>query len=238
MAWNDFLKAIFGEKKANKAVDPQRSPWARPGQQENAENSRQDSAAPYRPETPPAPRRSQAGEIEIRRHFYNEAGFQTYGSFFSYWGGWITAGHVLTEASDLLPRFTSGKAVSWPDGLDAAVIGCTLPDNTPPPPHTGQDIIIKGYPAGSRHLEVRRGTVYYERGAGTWIAHIKTPDEPVVTGMSGGAVIDEASGVPIGILITRNSPADLNSDRDPDESADFIALSDVWQALNQPDLVA
>lgn len=230
MAWNDFLKAIFSEKKVNKAVAPHVSPWARKESQKNTEPQSQQPS--------PRPQDVASGAINIRRHFYNEANFQTYGSFFQHWGGWITAGHVLTEASDLLPPFASGDMRSWPDGLDAAVIGCTLPQKAPPPPHTGQDVMIKGYPAGSRHLEIRRGTVYYERGAGTWIAHIKTPDEPVVTGMSGGAVIDTSSGAPIGILITRNSPADLNSDRDPDESADFIALCDVWHALQKPNLVA
>jgi len=74
----------------------------------------------------------------------------------------------------------------------------------------------------------RVGKVYYERLPGTWIAHIENPDEPVVTGMSGGPVIDAKTGEPIGIIITRNSPADLNNDRDPDESCDFISLAALW----------
>ena len=78
--------------------------------------------------------------------------------------------------------------------------------------------------------------MYIQRpgAADTWIARIITPDEPVVTGMSGGAVMD-ASGQPIGILITRNSPADLNNDRDPDESFDFISLAGVWRAISTGD---
>ncbi|MEP3892349.1 MAG: hypothetical protein ABJN69_17950 [Hellea sp.] len=44
-------------------------------------------------------------------------------------------------------------------------------------------------------------------------------------------VIDEATGEPIGIIITRNSPADLNNVRDSDESYEFIALSAVWDAV-------
>ena len=112
-----------------------------------------------------------------------------------------------------------------------------MPADAPAPPLAGQDIIIQGYPAGARHIEERRGSVYFERAPGTWIAHIKTPDEPVVTGMSGGAVLDAETREPIGILITRNSPADLNSDREPDESADFIALSEVWHALSGPELI-
>lgn len=234
MAWNDFLRAIFGGKKENNA--PARSATPRPAPRAVSRPAPQTAPSSPKPRLKPQPPFGAA--LEVRRHFYNEAGFQTYGSFFSHWDGWITAGHVLTEAADIMPPFTSGECISWPDGLDAAVIGCTLPLIAPEPPRAGQDVIIRGYPAGSRHLEERRGTVYFERAPGVWIAHIKTPDEPVVTGMSGGAVIDAATDIPIGILITRNSPADLNSDRDPDESADFIALYDTWHALNKPDLIA
>ena len=132
---------------------------------------------------------------------------------------------------DHTPDFVSDTCKSWPDGLDAAVAGCLLPKKRPAPPKSGQKVILKGYPAGSRTLETRQGLVYFERSPGQWIAHIKDPDEPVVTGMSGGPVIDAVTGEPVGIIITRNSPADLNNDRDPDESADFIALSAVWDAL-------
>ena len=171
--------------------------------------------------------------LDIRRHFYNEAGFQCYASFFAYWEGWISAGHCLTESHDLFPPFASGELRSWPGGLDAALMGCRLPSKRPEAPIIGQRVVIKGFPAGCRTLEQRRGHVYIERGtgSGTWIAHIETPDEPVVTGMSGGPVVDADSGVPLGIVITRNSPADLNNDRDPDESCDFIALSAVWDAI-------
>lgn len=137
----------------------------------------------------------------------------------------------MTETNDLLPPFAGGKLSSWPEGLDAAVLGCRLPEARPADPVIGQKVICKGFPAGSRTLEQRRGKVYFERNPGTWIAHIEMPDEPVVTGMSGGPVIDVASGEPIGVIITRNSPADLNNDRDPDESCDFIALSAVWDAV-------
>jgi len=146
----------------------------------------------------------------------------------------------MTEASDLLPPFTSGHYISWPEGLDAALIGCALPASPPPSPIIGQRIIAKGFPAGGRHLEIRHGHVYIERGmgSGTWIAHIEQPDEPVVTGMSGGPVVDADSGKPIGIIITRNSPADLNNDRDPDESCDFIALSSVWESVKRTQNIA
>jgi len=178
----------------------------------------------------PAPAES-TDELDIRRHFYNERGFQCYASFFAHWGGWITAGHCMTETDDCLPPFANGSCDSWPGGLDAAILGCTLPVKRPADPAIGQEVVCKGFPAGSRNLESRRGKVYFERNPGTWIAHIEIPDEPVVTGMSGGPVIDVATGKPIGVIITRNSPADLNNDRDPDESCDFIALSSIWEAV-------
>ena len=181
-----------------------------------------------RPNTP-----AQKAEPTIRRHFYNERGFQCYASFFSVWEGWISAGHCLTDSQGLLPPFAKGELITWPGGLDAALMGCRLPAKRPEAPIIGQRIIIKGYAAGCRTMETRRGHVYIERGtgSGTWIAHIEEPDEPVVTGMSGGPVVDSDSGQPLGIIITRNNPADLNNDRDPDESCDFIALSDVWDAV-------
>ena len=67
--------------------------------------------------------------------------------------------------------------------------------------------------------------------------HIQTPDEPVVTGMSGGRVRSVDTGEVLGIIITRNSPADLDRDRDPDESCDFTALSAVWSAVNGAPMV-
>ena len=137
----------------------------------------------------------------------------------------------MTDTNDLLPPFAGGELMSWPEGLDVALLGCSLPASRPKDPVIGQQVICKGFPAGARAVEQRRGKVYFERNPGTWITHIQIPDEPVVTGMSGGPVIDLQTGEPIGIIITRNSPADLNNDRDPDESCDFIALSAVWDAV-------
>ena len=175
--------------------------------------------------------RSDAMQDDVRRHFYNERSFQTFATFFRLWDGWATAGHCLTETNGLLPPFAEGEADSWPDGLDAALIGCRLPDAAPPAPEEGQRVVAMGYPAGSRHLETRNGAVYISRLPGQWIVKMDDADEPVVTGMSGGPVIDAATGEPLGILITRNSPADLDSDGDADESYDFTALADVWAAL-------
>ena len=199
-----------------------------------------DEHRPVRvPRGAPPPLVSRPGDnIEsgiVRRHFYNEAGFQTYGSFFSAWKGWITAAHVLDESKDLLPPFANGDAQKWPAGLDAALIGCSLPNEQPPRPVPGQMISCIGFPAGSAFAAQREAKVYMERPGqtDTWIAHILSPDEPVVTGMSGGAVIDLQTKMPLGVIITRNSPADLNNDRDPDESLDFVSLAGVWHALQK-----
>lgn len=177
-------------------------------------------------------RLANADGVDIRRYFHNERQFQCYTSWFAHWDGWISAGHCLTEAHDHLPNFVQNRPFTkWPDGLDAALVGCTLPDDRPEDPVIGQDVILQGFPAGCRHMETRTGCVYFERSEGQWITHIFEPDEPVVTGMSGGPVLDAKTRQPMGIIITRNSPADLNNDRDPDESADFIALSAIWDAM-------
>lgn len=185
-----------------------------------------------------APIMSQPTGVEVRRYFHNERHFHCYTSWFAHWGGWISAGHCLTDAQDHLPDFAENTSfIKWPDGLDAALVGFTLPRKRPEGPRIGQDVILQGFPAGSQHMAERKGRVYYERSPGQWILHIVAPDEPVVTGMSGGPVLDAKTRLPIGITITRNSPADLNNDRDPDESADFIALSAVWEAISDPAIV-
>ncbi len=193
---------------------------------------------PDRPAPPPipSPRIKPAADLplDIRRYFYNEPGFQTYGSFFAHWDGWVTAGHVISEAGGKLPSFAGKMTADWPGGLDAALLGCRLPARKPAEPVRGQDVICIGFPAGSDVAARRRGKVYFRRSDTSWIAHIISPDEPVVSGMSGGVVLDAKTQEPIGIIITRNSPADLNNDRDPDESCDFTALCDVWQAVKNP----
>jgi len=175
----------FFRRKKSKPVSPWKQPLATGPVQTTAP---QGLVAPHA-------RPASHTDLDVRRYFHNEHHFQCYTSWFSHWGGWISAGHCLTDAQDHLPDFAANMEItSWPDGLDAALAGCTIP-STPP-------------------------------------AHIFEPDEPVVTGMSGGPVLDAQTLEPIGITITRNSPADLNNDRDPDESADFIALSDVWKAIS------
>ena len=184
------------------------------------------------PAPAPAPSPAQPPDgVDVRRYFHNHSDFQCYTSWFAHWGGWISAGHCVSDAAGHVAEFASDDVITWPDGLDAALAGCTLPVSAPLAPRVGQRVRLLGYPAGSRHREERVGTVYHQRMPGQWIVHIESPDEPVVVGMSGGPVLDAASGRPLGIVITRNSPADLDADRDPDESADFIALSEVWRVL-------
>ena len=149
----------------------------------------------------------------------------------------MTAGHVLTHANHNWPDFTGkGKEYLWPGGLDAALRGCKMPARPPEPPRPGQKAIALGYPAGSRMMESRMGEIYIERSSssGNWIMHIHDPDEPVVSGMSGGPVLDALTNAPLGVIITRNSPADLDADRDPDESCDFVSLHAIWHAVNSP----
>ena len=125
---------------------------------------------PKKTPAPPPPRLREVSDlgsslpnvtpIDIRRYFHNEHHFQCYTSWFSHWGGWISAGHCLTEAQDHLPDFASmGHVTKWPDGLDAALVGCSLPPTRPTKPIIGRDVMIQGYPAGSRQLEQRKGRI-------------------------------------------------------------------------------
>jgi hypothetical protein len=130
------------------------------------------------------------------------------------------------------PPFANGQQILSPGQMDAALMGCTLPDRQPDAPQPGQKIIVAGYPAGSDTASIRQAEVYMQRPRTTdWIATISTPSEPVVVGMSGGAVYDATSHEVIGILITRNSPADLDADGRADQNFDFVALHDVWNQL-------
>ena len=188
---------------------------------------------PFR--APPAPVAAHVTPGGARRHFFNAPRFQCYASFFPLWNGWVSAGHCATDSHDLIPPFASGPLQSWPDGLDAALYGCALPARAPFPPAAGLRVTAAGFPAGSRHVETRHGRIYIQRSPGQWIVQLDDADEPVVTGMSGGPVLlaeGPRAGQPIGILITRNSPADLDADSDPDESYDFIALNAVWEAVS------
>lgn len=177
--------------------------------------------------------------LDVRRHFFDERGVQVFGTFFSLWGGWATAGHVMNQMLRTNPPFAPGAAEIDPQQMDAALLGCLLPDAQPSAPVEGQKVSVFGFPAGSSTPSIRSGEVYLRRpSSDAWIATIETPSEPVVVGMSGGPVCDEASGEVIGILITRNSPADLDADGRMDQNFDFVSLHDLWAAARQTAAVA
>lgn len=178
-----------------------------------------------------------AAVTEVRRYFYDGPASYTYGSFFRHWGGWITAGHVVEQMDNAIPDFCSGDTRLRPDGLDAALIGCSLPSEAPPQLQEGQDVVIRAFPGGSAHAAERVGAVYIERPNGSststkaWIVRIDDPEEPVVTGMSGGLAMDKATGRPVGILVTANSRAQIDADPEEDHSMDIVSLRDVYDAV-------
>lgn len=171
---------------------------------------------------------------EVKRYFYESQRGQTYGTFFRLWGGWATAAHVIEEMDGAVPPFAAGGLQIRPDQYDAAVIGGQLPAAPPPEPTKGLAVTAIGYPAGALVASHRHSRVYLKRpGAGpqVWIAEVLSPEEPVVVGMSGGMVFETETGRIIGILVHRNSPADIDRDGDLDQTFDFVALSDVYRAL-------
>lgn len=169
---------------------------------------------------------------ELRRYFYEGQSQQTYGSFFRLWGGWATAGHVVSAMQHRPPPFAKGGVVLGGDALDVALIGCTLPDRAPALPYEGQELVAMGFPAGAHLPAIRRCKVYQRRpGSQVWISQISAPGEPVVVGMSGGVVFDERTQTLVGVIVHRNSPADLDGDGQLDQSLDFVALADAYQQL-------
>ena len=183
------------------------------------------------PDGSPLSSARQVGLERLTRHFLNNGVVQTYGSFFRLWSGWATAGHVYKEMSRIAPPFASGDRIVEPGFLDAALFGVTLPPSRPPEPQIGQKLLAIGYPAGSSEPSERQAEVYYRRSSESFIAKITSPKEPVVVGMSGGVVLDIETAEPVGIIIVRNSPADLDKDGVKDESFDFVALSDLYDAI-------
>lgn len=172
--------------------------------------------------------------VDVRRYFYDDDIVTTYGSFYAYWDGWITAGHVIRDIKHTVPPFASGDVVYRPDGLDAALIGCTLPVAQPAQLTEGMEILVVGYPAGSAAPAYRKGAVHYTvPGSGKWIIRIDEPNEPVVSGMSGGVAIDIATQKPVGIIIEANHQAQLDQDTDLDQSLNIVSLRDVWNAVTQ-----
>ncbi|WP_427452152.1 transglycosylase SLT domain-containing protein [Litorimonas sp. WD9-15] len=188
----------------------------------------------------------------VRGWFHEGPTTQAPGTFFEVRGSLLaTAAHVRDAQMGTVPPFTSGKYDCAPGVLDACLIGripATWP--RPPVPVEGQSGFVIGFPGGSGLPSERRATVHFKRSVSgspgyempTWIARIEpcpddvdaaTPEsalcQPVFVGMSGSPFT--VDGVPIGIVVAQNSRADLNNDRDPDQSFDFVAMSDVWDVF-------
>ena len=171
--------------------------------------------------------------VKLKNFFFNDPTAQVYGSFFQHWGGWITAGHTIKAMRNRAPTFASGHLIAEPGGLDAGLIGCSLPSSAPPEPKRGQKVIAMGYPAGSPAPAARVCEIVEAHDDKPfWLARILTPDEPVVVGMSGGIVFDELTKEPIGIITHRNNPHDFEPDGKLDQSLNFVSLADVWREAN------
>lgn len=174
---------------------------------------------------------------DTKRYFCNEKGFSTYGTFFKYWGGWITAAHVMEEMNFILPPFIKNSQKSniihRPGGMDISLIGCTDIQKPSISLIDGDNITAWGYPAGSLHMTYRNGKVYLRRDAFSWIMDIDHPNEPVVVGMSGGPIVASLNGnlECFGVLVTRNHPHDLDQDGKIDHNCDFVLLEDVYNLL-------
>ena len=177
--------------------------------------------------------------VDVQRHFFFQkgSGVSCYGSFFQLWGGWATAAHVMEDMLFVNPPFITGDQLHRPGGMDVTLIGARLPAEQPPAPSKGQRLIIAGYPWGSHHVEIRKCEALYEMDhkdlrTGShnafWTARIHEPAEPVVRGMSGGAVFDEETGQLMGVLTTANHAADFDRDGDSDQSCDFVSLNRIW----------
>ena len=167
-----------------------------------------------------------------------------YGTYWKHCGGWFTADHVHEAMNLDAPDFVSRGVVRAPGIIDAVWYGkkwsCAAPQN----PTVGMSVYLLGYPGGSDKPTLREGTVHFHRTesgsdgyqTGTWIIVFEPRDdagiagEAVVGGMSGGIVTDTDLN-PVGILVTQNSPADLNGDGALEHSVDIVGLGDAHRML-------
>lgn len=168
----------------------------------------------------------------------------SFGTYWKHCGGWFTADHVHTAMNLETPKFVRGNVVRAPGIIDAVWYGkkwsCAAPIN----PKLGMAVYVLGYPGGSDKPTLREGTVHFHRTesgsegyqTGTWIVVFEPrgdagiSGEAVVVGMSGGIVTDYNYN-PVGILVTQNSPADLNGDGVLEQSVDIVGLGDAYRVL-------
>ena len=167
-----------------------------------------------------------------------------YGTYWKHCGGWFTADHVHEAMNLNVPDFVSRGVVRAPGVIDAVWYGKKWSCGTPKNPAVGLPVYLLGYPGGSDKPTLRQGTVHFRRvesgsdgyQMGTWIIVFDARDdagisgEAVVGGMSGGIVTDTELN-PVGILVTQNSPADLNGDGALENSVDIVGLADAYQVL-------
>lgn len=169
---------------------------------------------------------------------------RSYGTYWKYCGGWFTADHVH-EAMELnAPDFISRGVVRAPGIIDAVWYGQKWKCATPANPTLREAVYVLGYPGGSDAPSLRRGKVHFKREEsgsegyqmGTWVIVFEPrgdaglSGEAVVVGMSGGIVTDTDFN-PVGILVTQNSPADLDGDGELDQSVDIVGLKDAYEVL-------
>jgi hypothetical protein len=187
-----------------------------------------------------------AAEAHILKTFDVARGVSdtSYGTYWKYCGGWFTADHVHEAMNLNAPDFVSKGVVRAPGVIDAVWYGKKWSCGAPTPPIVGTDVYILGYPGGSEKPTLREGKVHFHRvesgspgyQMGTWIVVFKPREdagisgEAVATGMSGGIVTD-ANYNPIGILVTQNSPADLDGDGVIEQSVDIVSLADAYRVL-------
>jgi len=168
----------------------------------------------------------------------------TYGTYWKYCGGWFTADHAHEAMNVESPDFISRDVVRAPGILDAAWYGKKWTCGAPETLKLGMSVYLLGYPGGSDQPTLRQGRVHFHRTEsgslgyqmGTWIVVFDSrgeaglSGEAVVGGMSGAIVTDQDLN-PVGILVTQNSPADLDGDGALDQSVDIVSLTDAYRVL-------
>ena len=168
----------------------------------------------------------------------------SFGTYWKHCGGWFTADHVHEAMNLEAPDFIRGEVVRAPGIIDTVWYGkkwsCAAPAN----PEVGMAVYVLGYPGGSDKPTLREGKVHFHRTesgsegyrTGTWVVAFEPrgdagiSGEAVVVGMSGGIVTDYDFN-PVGILVTQNSPADLNGDGVFEQSVDIVGLADAYRVL-------
>lgn len=167
-------------------------------------------------------------------------------SWGTYWrncGAWFTADHVVANSSDDKPDFVKGDLVRSDYVIDAAAYGLKKKCKNIAKPENGMNVYILAYPAGSESPSLRYGKILTRRSVSgsdnyftpTWVVVFDNMKEgvisdPVVGGMSGGIVVNKEL-TPIGILVTQNSPTDINMDGFAEQSADMVGIDDVYDIL-------